>query len=71
MIAIYIDGGKAFVVKMILQDLYVIFLWLRLEHNSVNIVRTDLHCPGNLSPAEWAQVAIDELCLEIPIVSSS
>lgn len=62
--------------KMILQGLYVIFsicdsLWLRLEHNSLNIVKTDLDCPGNFSAAEWAQVASNESCLEVTVVSSS
>lgn len=47
------------------------FLWLRPEHNSLDIAKHDFDCPGSLSPAEWAQVVNNELCLEIPTVSSS
>lgn len=45
-------------------------LWLRHEHNSLDTAKSYLDYPGSLSLAEWAQVANNELLVEIPRVSS-
>lgn len=45
-------------------------LWLRPEHNSLDIATSYLGYPGSLSVAECAQGANNELLVEIPRVSS-